>query len=396
MPNNISVTVLTKNSQKYLSRCLHALQPFPEVVVLDNGSTDDTLTIAVSFPNVRVKTSPFIGFGPLKNLAASYTTNPWVLSVDSDEVLTEALVQELLTLELQDTQKVYSVERDNYYAEKLIKGCGWGNDVVPRLYNKLRTGFSDLQVHEYIITEGLEVLKLKHRINHFPYDSASQLVQKMDKYTSLFAEEKRFRKKSSPGLSIGKWAFSLFRNYVLQRGFMFGYEGMLISFTNANATYYKYMKLYEQNKQFNISLVVVANSSPTELTTALQNLSTRYIANVIVVGSASSGTKAPQVPVTYLPKAKGVLYQALAACTGEYVIVAELQHLQNALLLAHKQNAWHNCFVADKHQNSVSFWRNDLTAVPSSSQPLQPAASTIKEVARQLQAQGLELKQIQK
>jgi glycosyltransferase involved in cell wall biosynthesis len=87
MSNSISVTILTKNSQKHISACLGALQKFNEIIVLDNGSTDSTLSIVEQFANVKIYSSPFIGFGALKNLAAQYTSNPWVLSVDSDEIL---------------------------------------------------------------------------------------------------------------------------------------------------------------------------------------------------------------------------------------------------------------------------------------------------------------------
>ena len=86
MGNKISVTILTKNSSKYIKECLHSLQQFDEIIIMDNGSTDNTMDIASSFPNVKIYENEFIGFGPLKNLAVSKTNNDWILSVDSDEV----------------------------------------------------------------------------------------------------------------------------------------------------------------------------------------------------------------------------------------------------------------------------------------------------------------------
>ena len=91
----ITVTMPVKNSAKYLAQVLQALSAFDEIILLDNGSTDRTLEIAQGFENVVIKHSPFIGFGPLKNLAASYATHDWILNIDSDEVLPEALVEEL-------------------------------------------------------------------------------------------------------------------------------------------------------------------------------------------------------------------------------------------------------------------------------------------------------------
>ncbi|MHC2992495.1 hypothetical protein OB13_13210 [Pontibacter sp. HJ8] len=245
----ISVTILTKNSQKHLAACLQALQRFPEVIVLDNGSTDETMAIAASFANTRIVESPFIGFGPLKNLAAQHATHNWILSIDSDEVLSQELADEILGLDLQDTRTVYSVLRHNYYRQKRIKACGWDNDVVERLYCKQTTRFADLAVHEHLQLQDLRVQRLRHPLRHFPYDSIAQLVEKANKYSTLFAQENRFRKSSSPAKSYFKAAFSFFRNYILQKGFLYGYEGLTISFTNAAYTFYKYMKLHEENQK---------------------------------------------------------------------------------------------------------------------------------------------------
>ncbi len=72
MVEQISVTILTKNLQKYLKRCLDALQEFNEIVIMDNGSSDKTLKIAENYPNTKIVEHEFIGFGPLKNLAIKY------------------------------------------------------------------------------------------------------------------------------------------------------------------------------------------------------------------------------------------------------------------------------------------------------------------------------------
>ncbi|NTW83098.1 MAG: glycosyltransferase family 2 protein, partial [Chlorobiaceae bacterium] len=147
MANNISVTVLTKNSETYLYECLEALKPFSEVVILDNGSTDRTLDIARSYENVRVYEHPFIGFGPMKNLAVDKSSNDWILSIDSDEIVAPELAGEILKLDL-DSNCLYTVVRDNYYRGRLIRGCGWGNDRVGRLFNRNNTRFSNKLIHE--------------------------------------------------------------------------------------------------------------------------------------------------------------------------------------------------------------------------------------------------------
>ena len=82
----ISVTILTKNSEARLAQCLDALKGFDEVIVLDNGSTDQTLAIARQYPNVCVHEHPFLGFGKMRNLSVSFCKNDWILNLDADKL----------------------------------------------------------------------------------------------------------------------------------------------------------------------------------------------------------------------------------------------------------------------------------------------------------------------
>ncbi|EJF11162.1 glycosyl transferase family protein [Pontibacter sp. BAB1700] len=340
MSQPISVTILTKNSQQHLSNCLHSLQRFSEVIVLDNGSTDETLAIAARFPNVRIVEHAFLGFGPMKNLAAQHAAHSWVLSIDSDEVLSPQLTEEILQLDLRDTHQVYSFLRHNFYGTKHIKACGWDNDYVLRLYHKGTTRFADLPVHEYIITDGLQVQALRGTMDHYSFNSISQLIAKMDQYTTLFAKEKRFRKRSSPAISYFKWAFSLFRNYVLQRGFLYGYEGMAISFSNANGTFYKYMKLHEENQRLGISLVITTYNWKEALGTVLRSaFQQSELPREIVVADDGSredtralvAQLAKESPVPVLHswqedlgfRAAESRNRAIAMATGEYVVIID-------------------------------------------------------------------------
>lgn len=248
MVEKISVTILTKNSSLYLRECLDRLKTFDEVIVLDNGSTDDTMVTAQEYSNVKVHEHEFIGFGPLKNLAISYCSNDWVFSVDSDEIISLELVSEIQSLEL-DKNSIYCMSRDNYYDGRLIRACGWENDFVNRLFNKTITHFNDKQVHEsLILNETIEKVKLSNKMKHYTFNSAIELVDKMQKYSTLWANENKNIKKSSPSKAFFRAMFSFIKNYFFQKGFLYGYEGLVISISNANGVFYKYMKLYELNK----------------------------------------------------------------------------------------------------------------------------------------------------
>lgn len=250
---NISVTILTKNNQKQIKRCLESLTLFPEVLIYDNGSTDQTLDIAASFPNVTITKGPFIGFGPTHNLASNLAKNDWILSLDSDEVMTPKLVEEISKLQLNE-RVVYSFPRHNYYRGKFIRGCGWYPDRQFRIYNKKHTQFSDAQVHEQIIIQDLEHIPLKNSIVHYSYESISDFLTKMESYSTLFSKQNIGKIKSSPLKAISHGFFAFFKSYFLKKGFRDGYEGFLISKYNGHTSYYKYMKLYEANKEKNADI----------------------------------------------------------------------------------------------------------------------------------------------
>ncbi|MBU6382942.1 MAG: glycosyltransferase family 2 protein [Verrucomicrobia bacterium] len=241
----ISVCILTKNASATLRETLESVRIFDEVIVLDNGSTDDTLQIAEGFPNVKVHTFPFIGFGPLRNEAAQFAKNDWILVLDSDEVLSPELMAELKGLQLNPTQ-TYSVPRHNYYNNKRIKGCGWGSEQIARLYHRQFAKYSPSQVHERL--EATHVTPLKSPILHTPYRSTADFLAKMQQYSTLFAEQYRGKKRSSFAIALMHALFAFFRSYILKRGLFCGREGFLISVYNANTALYKYLKLAELNK----------------------------------------------------------------------------------------------------------------------------------------------------
>lgn len=244
----ISVTLLSKNSEKHLQKILEVLSDFDEVLIYDNGSTDRTLEIAKRFANVVVHEGPFFGFGPTHNKASSLAKNDWIFSLDTDEVPTKELLKELAALQLK-RGRVYSVPRSNVYRGRTIKGCGWSPDRVIRLYNRLDTKFTEVQVHERVISQGLQEIPLKGPLLHYSYESVHDFLTKMQAYSDLFAKENAGKIPSSPCKAILHAVFAFFKSYFLKRGFLDGYPGFLISVYNSHTALYKYLKLYENNSE---------------------------------------------------------------------------------------------------------------------------------------------------
>jgi glycosyltransferase involved in cell wall biosynthesis len=242
----ISVCIIVKNSASTLPKTLDSVRSFPEVILLDNGSTDQTFEIASNYPNVKIHHSPFIGFGPLKNKAAELATHDWILSIDSDEVLSPSLIQEIEKLTL-DEKTAYRLPRHNYYNQKHIRGCGWNGEKVARLYHRKYAHFTEAQVHESLMAS--QVATLQSPLLHTPYRSTSDFLSKMQHYSTLFAEQYQGKRNSSFARALASAFYAFIRSYFLKRGIFCGSEGFIISLYNANTAFYKYLKLAELNQR---------------------------------------------------------------------------------------------------------------------------------------------------
>ena len=242
----ISICILTKNSGETLRAALDSARGFSEIILLDTGSTDETLSIGREYPNVKIAQTTFKGFGPLRNEAAELAQNDWILALDSDEILSPPLQREIQTLSL-DPSFAYSFPRANFYGGKRIRGCGWSPDRVARLYHRGRIRYSDAAVHESLETTRL--IHLKGHLLHTPYRKTADFLAKMEHYSTLFAEQNRGKRKSSFGKAMAHALFAFFRSYLLKRGLFDGKEGFIISLYNANTAFYKYLKLAEANRE---------------------------------------------------------------------------------------------------------------------------------------------------
>jgi glycosyltransferase involved in cell wall biosynthesis len=247
MVDQISVVIIVKNGEKVISKTLESIQDFNDVVVYDNGSTDKTLSIVKNYSNVNLIQGSFSGFGPTKNKAATFAKNNWILSLDADEVIGNDFVNGLKEKHL-NRHTIYQIFRKNYYKNTHIEHC-WSNDKIVRLYHCQQTRFNNKKVHESVLSKGLNVELLPGFIDHYPYDSITDFVQKLDIYSSEFARDNVGKKQSSPIKAVLNGGFSFFKTYFMKRGFLDGYAGLVIAFSHMATNFYKYIKLYELNQK---------------------------------------------------------------------------------------------------------------------------------------------------
>jgi len=245
---NISAVILASNSEKTIKKTLDSLKEFDDVVVYLNNSYDNTKEIAKSFTNVNLIEGEFKGFGWSKNRACEFAKYDWIIIVDSDEILDKELLNELKNKKL-DNKTIYLLNFKAFYKDIQVKHCGWNNQKIKRVFNKTVTRYNQNDVHEDIITNGLKIEELKGNVEHYSYHSIEEFVSKANHYSTLFAQNNAGKRSSSPAKAFLNSAYSFFRTYILKQGFRDGYVGLIIAYSHAVTNFYKYIKLYEANRE---------------------------------------------------------------------------------------------------------------------------------------------------
>ena len=241
---SLSVTVITKNEARHIEACLRSVAFADQIIVLDSGSTDNTVAIAQSLGAHVSVTPDWPGFGIQKNRALAIATGDWVLSLDADERVTDGVQAQIRAAIHSPGFDAYSFPRLSSYCGQYMQHSGWYPDRVTRLFKRGAGRFSDDLVHERVLTTG-EVGQLESPILHESFDSFEAVLDKVNRYSTAGAQVLFAKGRSaSPGTALahGLWAF--LRTYFLKLGFLDGRMGLMLAISNAEGTYYRYLKLW--------------------------------------------------------------------------------------------------------------------------------------------------------
>lgn len=232
--SKLSIAMITKDAQKTIETSIKSALFADEVVVIDSGSNDSTVDICKSL-GCKVIQKEWMGFGKQKQFAIKECKNEWIFVLDSDEVITKELQDEILsTVDSKTSINGYKVARLNYFFGKPIKHCGLYPDYTIRLFKKGYGTFSDDEVHEKLVIKG-NVGILKNHMIHYAYDNIDDFIAKQNRYSSLNAKQNRLKAVINP-----YWTF--FKIYFLKRGFLDGWRGFVIAKLYGQYTFWKYIK----------------------------------------------------------------------------------------------------------------------------------------------------------
>ncbi len=242
----ISVIIITKNEATRIEACLRSIAWADEIIIIDSGSLDATIDICKKYTQ-HIFSADWPGFGAQKNRALQKASGDWILSIDADEEVSDALRDEIRTVIANNPAYIaYSLRRISSYLGKTLHHGDWGNDNVVRLFQRHKAEFSLDLVHEKVLVDGA-IGKLQHPLYHKTFVSLEQIIDKMNSYSSLSAQAKHANgQRATLRKAIGRSIWTFFRGYVLKLGFLDGREGFMLAVSNAETTYYRYLKLIYQ------------------------------------------------------------------------------------------------------------------------------------------------------
>jgi len=247
--STISTIIITHNEASNIRRCLESVKWSDEIIVLDSGSTDNTVEICREYtPKVTVTVTDWPGYGPQKNRALKQASCDWVLSIDADEHLSPALQTDIQHAMTHDQHTAYSMPRQSTYCGRLIRYGAWHNDRVCRLFKRGTAQFKDAPVHESLIVDG-SIGQLHTPLLHHSFQDLEAVLHKVNHYSTLGAKQRLQQgRKGSLGIALAHSCWEFVRSYLLKRGFLDGREGFILAVSNAEGTFYQYLKLYYLRK----------------------------------------------------------------------------------------------------------------------------------------------------
>lgn len=232
VPLPVTVMIPLRDGGHHIDRCMASVSPAFQILVLDSGSTDDGPSIASGYPEARVLSVEWEGYGPTKQRGLAHARHPWVLWLDADEEVTPELRAEILSVLSRGSpgMSAYTVPRKTFFLGGWVRRCGWYPDRVTRLFNRERSCLDQKLVHEGIrVLEG-EVGHLNGPLLHYSFSTLDEYFGKMLRYAEPGARELMRRgKRGSIGAIIVKPWLTFARSYILRLGFLEGLRGLVLS-----------------------------------------------------------------------------------------------------------------------------------------------------------------------
>lgn len=246
----LSVAIITKNEEANIRACLESVAFAGQIVVVDSGSTDATLAIAAEF-GCDIYREGWLGFGRQKQIAIDRCVKPWVLLLDADERIPPETAELIKDIVISSDVKTagFAFPRKNYFQGRWIRHAGWWPDRVLRLFRRDAGRMTGAAVHEAVEVRGA-MKNLDAVIEHYTESGLDKILQKIDRYSTLGAQEAfAAGKRSSPASAFFRAALTFLQDYFLRLGILDGRQGLTLAVTDSVNKFFKYAKLIELQRK---------------------------------------------------------------------------------------------------------------------------------------------------
>jgi glycosyltransferase involved in cell wall biosynthesis len=244
----ITAIIPCYNEEDNIKAVLESVKWADEIMVVDSFSTDNTLQIARAYTDFIIQRD-YENSASQKNWAIPQATHDWILLVDADERISPLLKTEIQQLLSEDKLlDAYWIDRQNYFMGKPLKHMV-KNDKVIRLFKKT-CRYQPVHVHSEIITDQIQVGKLKGLLHHHTFKNIDTYMEKINRYAAWSAKDYAKKTKSVTFYHLlVKPAFRFFKHYILERGFMDGKVGFVMSCVLSWAVFMRYWKMMEIHQE---------------------------------------------------------------------------------------------------------------------------------------------------
>ena len=253
----LSVFIITKNEEDRIDKPIRSVIDWvDEVIVIDSGSTDKTVEVASAL-GARTVFNEWKGYGPQKVYGETLCRNEWLLNIDADEEISEALADEIKQLfasgEPQRKGYILRIMQVHRFQKKAFR-FGPGTKQL-RLYHRKHAGFKDSTIHDSVVMKNGEATAvLKNIVYHRSFRDYRHTVEKINFYSSMQAQDMLAKgRKPAMVMIIFITVFAFMKSYLLRRWFLYGMNGFEQSYLYSFSRLLRLMKARElwQEKKWN-------------------------------------------------------------------------------------------------------------------------------------------------
>lgn len=242
----ISAIIITKNEEKMIEDCLKSLSFCEEIIIVDNGSTDNTKDICQRYTDKFFSTTTE-NFSEMRNLGAEKAQGEWLLYIDADERISDELKRKIIQAVKTDEYSGYELKRNNNFLGVWVSSGGWENEYLLRLIKKSKLEKWSGRLHETAKVSG-KIGKINASISHYSHRDLSSMVKKTNEWSEIEANLRYDN--NHPKMTVLRFVKLFFKELwtrlIIKKAWKDGAVGIIEAIYQSYSLLITYFKLWEK------------------------------------------------------------------------------------------------------------------------------------------------------